>query len=367
MPCTYKLLLSLAVTVSLYSLVLPLNLKLDTITKRKPPGLESPLKAWWAKELTPDYYVAGRLTERQIKYASEAGFRSILSLFMYETGEGGSFGGEYLPTTAEAWAAASISGLQYTALLGSKADWASIDTVKKYGKAIQHLRRPILLHCDRGYTIAFVALMHMANQTRYNESFEPKVYSDDFYKMTAAMGLDFTHDDLKEVVSQITGEPFVVDPPRHNCEPDQWRDYWLAHPVSRNWYIGGQVRDCDVKKLEEAGFKAIVNMRMGLTHNGAPSQEPVALLNIKDGTTTYGNGTVPPRQDLKTLKDNKINNHQSSDYISEKSRINYEIENPQEFGDDIGYNQDKEKEFVSTESSLKYYHIPICKSAFNSF
>ncbi|KAH3821010.1 uncharacterized protein LOC127880713 [Dreissena polymorpha] len=334
------------------------TVQVDTAVKRQPPGLKSPMKVWWAKELTPDFHIAGRLTERQIKYASEAGFRSILSLFMYETNDGGNFGGEYLPTTAEAWATAHMAGLQYVALIGGNDDWTSIDTIQRFHDVLPALRKPILLHCDRGYTITFVTLMHMANQTRHNSSFEPKIYSHNFYKITGAMGLDFTHDDMKEVVANVTGEPVVEKPPKHNCEPEEWRDFWLAHPISKNWYMGGQVRKCDVKILEQTGFKAIINMRLGVTHNGQPSQEPTALLNVKDEPTTYGNSTTPPRQDLKTLETNKINEHHSSDYISKKSRINYETENPLEFGDDIGYNEDAEEEVVM-KTSLKYYHIPI--------
>lgn len=359
-PKKWQSLLLITILLLITSLTLCLAGQLDTAVKRNPPGLKSPSKVWWAKEVTKDFHMAGRLTDRQIKYASEAGFRSILSLFMYETDDAGSFGGEYLPTSAEAWASAHMAGMQYVALIDSNDDWGSVETIQKFTDILPALNKPILLHCDRGYTITFVTLMYMANQTRYNTSFEPKIYSDDFYRITAAMGLDFTHDDLKDVVANITGEEVVENPPKHNCEPEEWLDFWLAHPVSKNWYIGGQIRKCDVKVLESTGFKAVVNMRLGLTHNGKPSQEPVALLNIKDGTTTYGNGTVPPRQDLNTLENNRVHAHHSSDYISEKSRINFEIENPLEFGDDIGYNADYEQEFV-TKSSLKYYHIPIRK------
>lgn len=336
------------------------SIEVDTAVKRKQPGLNSPSKVWWAKEITPDFHVAGRLTERQIKYASEAGFRSILSLFMYETDDYGSFGGEYLPTTAEAWASAHLAGLQYVALIEGNADWGSVDTIQKFAEVLPALRRPILMHCDRGYTITFVTLMHMANQTRYNSSYEPKIYSEQFYKITAAMGLDFTHDDLKEVVANVTGEELVQNPPKHNCEPEEWLDFWLAHPVSNNWYVSGQIRQCDIKVLEATGFKAVVNMRLGLTDGEKPSQERVTLLNVRDGPTTYGNNTILPRQDLKTLESNKINSHLSSDYISEKSKINYEAENPGEFGDDIGYNEPMEAELVK-QSSIKYYHIPVCK------
>ena len=347
----------------LTSLVLALELggvEIDTAVLRNAPGLEAPAKLWWAKEITSDFHVAGRLTERQIKYAAEGGFRSIVSMFVYETDDAGSFGGEYLPTSAEAWATSHLAGLQYVALLGQNDDWASVEAVQKLASVLPVLKRPVLLHCDRGYTITFVILMYMANQTRYNPDYEPKIYSDNFYRITAAMGLDFTDPDIKAVVANITGEEIVENPPRHNCEPDEWLDFWLAHPISRLWYAAGQIRQCDVKMLEAVGFKVVINMRLGNTNDGKPSQEPVTLLNVKDGIPTYGNQTTPPRQDMNTLEKNKIHRHQSAEYIGQKSELNFEVENPLEFGDDIGYNEEKERKLFE-KSSLKYYHIPVGK------
>lgn len=94
------------------------EIKLNTASKRHHPGLESPTKAWWGKEITSDVYVAGRLSERQIKYAAEAGFKSIMSLFPYGDDEGYNFGGEYLPTTREAERVAEMVGLRYATALG---------------------------------------------------------------------------------------------------------------------------------------------------------------------------------------------------------------------------------------------------------
>ena len=349
----------------LISLVLALELsgtgiELDTAVLRQAPGLEAPAKLWWAKEITPEFHMAGRLTERQIKYAAEGGFRSIVSLFVYETDDAGNFGGEYLPTSAEAWATSHLAGLQYVALLGQNDDWASVDAVQKLGAVLPALKRPVLLHCDRGYTITFVTLMYMANQTRYDPTYEPKIYSDNFYRITAAMGLDFTDPDIKAVVANITGEEIVENPPKHNCKPDEWLDFWLAHPISRLWYAAGQIRQCDIEMLEKVGFKVVINMRLGNTNDGKPSQEPVTLLNVKDGIPTYGNQTTPPRQDMNTLEKYKIHRHQSTEYIGQKSQLNFEVENPSEFGDDIGYNEEKERKLFE-KSNLKYYHIPIGK------
>lgn len=50
-------------------------------------GFQNPSrKTWWAKRVvTDDFYTAGRLSDRQIKYASESGFRSVVSLMYYES------------------------------------------------------------------------------------------------------------------------------------------------------------------------------------------------------------------------------------------------------------------------------------------
>jgi hypothetical protein len=45
-----------------------------------------------AKEITPELHVAGGLTARQIKYAYEGGFKSIISL--YSEANPGNYGSE---------------------------------------------------------------------------------------------------------------------------------------------------------------------------------------------------------------------------------------------------------------------------------
>ena len=76
------------------------------------------------------------------------------------------------------------------------------------------VEKPILLFCDRGYTITFVTLMYLANQTRQNPEFTPKITSSDFYNISATMGLDFVQRIPQEVVTEITGEPKPQEPSR---------------------------------------------------------------------------------------------------------------------------------------------------------
>ncbi|XP_005090861.1 uncharacterized protein LOC101857383 isoform X2 [Aplysia californica] len=328
------------------------------------PGLNAQKKVWWAKEITPDFHVCGRLSDRQIKYAADAGFKSVLSLFTYPAGDPpGSFGGDYLPVTvAEKVIVEEVAGLQFIALLEPMDEWASVEAVEKFTAIEPTLKKPALLHCDRGYTIAFVTLLYMANQTRYNPDFQPKIRSKEFYEITASMGLDFLQRIPMETVSEITGEPIpdINDKslPRANFEPEDWLDYWFAHPVYKNWFVAGQITKSHLSPLEEFGYKSVVNIREGMTYKGKPSQEEVNLLNIRDRTGTYGDAQTAPRQSEERLKETLINEHFSNSFISEKSTKNYENINEDEFGDIIGYNEDIEKKAFE-DSGLKYYHIPL--------
>ena len=223
------------------------GLALNTAVRRSQPGLKSPPKLWWAKEITPDFHIAGRPTARQIKYASEGGFKSILSLYIYEDNDPGNFGGEYLPTTSEVEAMARSIGLGYKSLIDKDSDWWTPELVRNFANSIEDLPRPILLYGNRGHSIAFVTLMHMASLTKNDPGFKPRITSENFYRIAAAMGLDFTTDKLTAAVAEITGEPVVTDPPKPDVTLANWRDWWLAHPVHKNWFAAGQLRRADVK------------------------------------------------------------------------------------------------------------------------
>ncbi|XP_067684872.1 uncharacterized protein [Haliotis asinina] len=335
--------------------------------RSKPPGLNDRLKLWWAKEVTPDFHVAGRLSERQIKYASEGGFKSIISLFKYADNEPGDFGGDYLPTTKESKEIAERKcGMQFEALLSPEEDWCSIDAVKRLAAVLPTLKKPILLHCDRGYTITFVLLMHLANLTATDSAFEPRIDSSRFYEITARMGLDFTMDFTKEVVADITGEPIVKNPPVTNAEPDYWLDYWLGHPVYKNWYTAGQITRSHIELLEFTGFKSVINLRAGFQLEGKPSQEEVNLLNIPEKTGTYATDDNEPRQHKNRLEATRIDPIKPNSYVGPGSETNYESSNADEFGDGVGYNVETEKE-AFTKSKLKYYHMPVSSGLYRKF
>lgn len=328
--------------------------------RTKPPGLNFPKKCWWAKELTPDMHVSGQLTERQIKYAAECGFKTVLSLFIYPDSEPRqTFGGNSLPNSEESRKIVEeIANLKFVNLLDLKDEWASVDAVKKLTTVLPTVPKPVLLHSDRGYTITFVTLLYLANQTRLDSNFEPRITSSDIYNISAAMGYNFLERISQEVISQITGEPIPENPVRPNTEPEDWMDYWPAQPVYKNWFIGGQITKYHIPVMEEVGFQSVVNLRSGITLDGKPNQEEVNLLNIKADTGTYASGGKEPRQWKSRLEETRLDPDRPNYFINPHSTVNYESENTEEFGDSVGY-QELTEQLAFLKSSISYYHMPL--------
>ena len=142
------------------------------LLKRTKPGLTSPYKAWWAKELTADLHTVGRLSVRDIKYASETGFKSIISIYNYS--ENLNYGGEILPNYVTAKKVAVLSGLSYET-------WQSICAVERMSVILQAVPRPTLIHCNTHYGATFLTMMYLANKTKHDPTFAPRVSSKQFY------------------------------------------------------------------------------------------------------------------------------------------------------------------------------------------
>ncbi|XP_076111276.1 uncharacterized protein LOC143079678 isoform X2 [Mytilus galloprovincialis] len=324
---------------------------LDTLSQRRVPGF----KLWWAKEVTPKLYVAGGLTDTQIKYAHDEGFKGVISLF--HENSPGQFGGEKLASMSEAKYVAKIAGIQFDAILKENEDWACVKAVEKLTDAITKMEKPILLYSRKPQAVAFTSLLHTAYMSKLDSKYEPRVNSEKFYKMSALMGMDFTEDRFKSVVAEITGESIVSNPPK--CDAYQnWLGYWLGHPVYKNWFTAGQIRRGHLKELEAAGFKSVINMRVGKTFNNNPSQETVNLINIPVNLNTYDENYIPVRQKPSELEKVVLDPALDRKHISPTSNVNYETENPEEYGDEIGYNEELESEHFKG-SSLKYYHLPL--------
>ncbi|CAH1800703.1 unnamed protein product [Owenia fusiformis] len=305
---------------------------------------------------------SGRLSERMVKYASEVGFKSIISVFNF-TNEY-HHGDEFFPTTEDTKIVAeSLAGIKFgiahrSANLETN-DWRNIRIVHAFTELVnvQQFPKPILVHSGVGYSASFYLLNYFANETRHNPSFEPKITARKLIKIGANFGFDFTNDEkLMEIVSETTGEKTSAITINSQDMPigHDWYNYWEAMHVYKNIFIAGQIWSSHLQRIKEAGFSTIFNLRNGPAENSIPSQEEVTLLNIRDGTGTYEMGG---RQSKKRLEETRIDASKPNEYISNTSMVNYESMNSLEFGDSIGYNEMKERMAIEA-LGIKYIHQP---------
>ena len=315
-------------------------------------------KTWWAKRITDDFYTAGRITEREVKYAIEAGFKTIVTNFNFTTR--GDYGGEPLPTTGEM---AAIIDLAPEAKFGGVVIpddiWARVSNIEHFNEMMATAAKPVLLHCYVALSATFIVLGHLAMETRKDSNFRPKVSSKEFYAMAASHGLDFSADNLRIIIANLTGEPIEPNPTVPELHAKNTFGYWHAKYIHKNIYIAGQILTSQTSAISGVGFKSIVNTRKGtLTRQGSqeiPSQEETNLINVKSNTGVYADGG---RQSTARLLATRIVTTRPNGWISVNSTVNYDSRNPLEYGDNIGYNENLEKASVEA-AGFNYLHVPI--------
>ncbi|XP_012943272.1 uncharacterized protein LOC101857383 isoform X1 [Aplysia californica] len=325
----------------------------------------SPRKMWFARKLYHQLHFGGQLSDRQIKYAADSGFKSVVSIFEHDA-TFDNLGKQLTPSSEEERRLVEdVAGMKYFELLpkGQGGDWFKVSSVEKMTRVYEQLEFPALLHCQRGVSVVFLTLMYYANQTIHDPNFEPKVDIRSFYSITRKLGLDFlsTFKVATQTVEMITGEEVPESARSPSVSLANWFNFWPGFPVYNNWFITGQINANMVSQIKAQGFVTVVNVRKNVTTElGKPSQESVELINIISGTPTYGNSTFPSRQSPSGLQRSIIDQSRPEDYVSSSAAANYESSNAEEFGDSVGYNQERERTAVIA-AGLEYKNLPLDK------
>ncbi|XP_006820173.1 uncharacterized protein LOC102805735 [Saccoglossus kowalevskii] len=321
------------------------------------------VKTWWSKQITTDYYTAGRLSTRQVKYAGEVGFKSLFAVVNHTTP--GHMGTEALPITSKI----KTTALQFAEVdfdILPMSNWRSMNAVLYFNEMAQTMTKPLLVYCTAAYSSTAIVLLNLLYMTKQDPRFEPKVHADDFFRIARVHGFDFDMDvELIELVSHITGETPIKLRPKPNNKLANWGTYWHSKFVSSDWFAAGQMREGHLPAIIDAGFNAVINIRRGLTQPplNIPSQEEVTLLNIEDFTGTYKRGG---RQNVTRLLETRLDPDKPNKYITPTSEINYELRNEGEFGDDIGYNEEIERDTYA-EINISYFHLPVAHTTADLF
>ena len=265
--------------------------------------------------------------------------------------------GEIYPNSkGEEHLATTVAGMEWKVLLETN-DWKKRESFDLFKEAFQTMPKPMLFHCKTSYSANFVAGLHHAFV--YKSNIQPALKTVDigqkeFYRHSEMTGHDYTNDDiLREIVADVLQEPVMCNPRKPVLSVIKWyATYWIVKPIYGNVYVAGQIQSSHAKKINELNFQSIINVRRQVTDDtGAPSQEEVTLLNIRDRTGTYENGG---RQTISQLEANILNKDLLNTYISESSSVNYESRNPLEYGDDVGYNETVERIHLSNDHGFNY-------------
>ncbi|XP_070570808.1 uncharacterized protein [Ptychodera flava] len=314
-------------------------------------------KAWWTKRISDDFHTAGRLSDREIKYASEAGFKSIISLFNFTEGSQAN-AGRNLPSSAESRVIAGLAAIPMEVLSTDPVNFDNLDDFMIFKTTAAALPRPTLVAGVNSYVSTLFTVLYLVSQSEMNPDASPAYTIDDVFSIGQAFGHDYTTQSILDFIAQAIGESTRIGVHSITSIPSTRQQYWHAKPVTADWFVAGQIYSKHMPLMEAAGFKSIINVRRGVTvkPQGTPSQEEVTLLNIIDRTGTYANGG---RQSTARLLESRIDPNKPNNYISPTSTVNYESTNPGEFGDEIGYNETMESEYINGNTDFMYYHLPV--------
>ena len=211
-------------------------------------------KTWWAKMISSDLYTAGRLTERQIKYAAEAGFGSIISLVDFT--DSYNMGADQVPSTSqERDVVEKVAGMKFEVLVHSDAEVPTKAAVDRFAALMAKLPKPVILHCVTGLRSSVIALIYLHQTTGLS--------SQEIYSRGALLGYPFaSKGKYVDLITSVTGEPLMADPPMPDGTLHHWfHDYWLIKPVYKNWYMTGQIQSNYVSDVASMGVGVVVNCR----------------------------------------------------------------------------------------------------------
>lgn len=230
----------------------------------------------------------GKVTERQLQYLAEAGFKSILSTLPQSepldsyNGVTGPF-----PSSSQEGALASQLGMTAVTLVTE----LTPESAQEVSNAILALEKPIYIHCGMGYGASLFTELHL-----FRTGITP---ADEIFPNSLTLGWDFQADaGAVALVNAVT----LLQPPAVVQEPilelsltegeDSYKSYYWSHRVgSDSWYNIGQILDTQVGTIAAAGYKTVISFRS----NGEPTvrtasdsaEGPVANGEFSDAEGNY--------------------------------------------------------------------------------
>jgi protein tyrosine phosphatase (PTP) superfamily phosphohydrolase (DUF442 family) len=230
----------------------------------------------------------GKLTERQIQYLAEGGFKSILSTLPQDepldsyNGMAGPF-----PSSAQEAEIAARFGMTAVAMDTQM----TAESAQKVSDAILAMEKPIYVHCGAGWGASLFAQLHL-----FRAGFTP---ADEVFTSSLTLGWDFQANAdavaLVNAVTQISPAATVQEPVLEQSladGEDSYKYYYWSHRVGTDsWYNIGQILDTQVETIAAAGYKTVVSFRNNgeatLRTSTDPATGPVDNGEFSDADGNY--------------------------------------------------------------------------------
>jgi protein tyrosine phosphatase (PTP) superfamily phosphohydrolase (DUF442 family) len=211
------------------------------------------------------------VTERQLQYLAEAGFKSILSTqpqpepldsFNNITGP--------FPSSQQEIDIAARLGMTGV-VLDTK---YSPESAQQVSDAILTLEKPVYVHCGMGYVATLFTELHL-----FHSAVTP---SEELFPDSLTLGWDFqTNADAVSLVNDVT----LLDPPAAVTAPAinlllaeggaSYSSYYWSHRVgSDSWYNTGQVLESHVVAIAQAGYRTVISFRGDGESTGRLASDP---------------------------------------------------------------------------------------------
>ena len=150
------------------------------------------------------------LFSRQIKYAWEDKFKSIVSLYKYtsDMGEDPDKRGLVYPSFDTANYTAALAGIEYTTIGLTEGDeWMNLETAQKVDVALKAAPKPVLFYDENAFASTFLLLFYLVRDTHMNGAdADVQVTVDDMMATGAYLGFDFSRPEHLSLYKDVTGE-----------------------------------------------------------------------------------------------------------------------------------------------------------------
>lgn len=228
------------------------------------------------------------MTERQIEYLAEAGFKSILST-LPQSEPLDSFNGITGPFPSSEQEIEIAKRFGITAIVMSTE--LTTESAEKVSDTIMALEKPIYVHCGAGYGASLFSELHL-----FRSGVTP---AEEIFTNSLTLGWDFqSNADAVALVNDMTG----LNPPAEVQDPsieitltngeESYKSYYWSHRAGNDlWYNTGQVLDTHVSAIADAGYRTVISFRSDgestVRTSTDPSQGPVNNGEFSDGDGNY--------------------------------------------------------------------------------